>query len=373
VSVALGDPVDARIPWVRAIHDFDDARRIASPGPKLEEMRRIAERFGEELRRRPRVAAVRTLPLRTLVYPTKYAFNGACVLPVPFVVLSHRALLVQVSDGARVRNLLFNPTDTEAARATPYFAKMIERVGERATAALSKELGALEAQLAEVGLAPEDIDAVAYDHFHTQDLRPVLGTDPNAPVTGEARGPGRFPNALLLAPRREWDDWDHLHPFQKPWFVRDGRRGIDPSRVVLYDADLMIGEGCALLRTPGHTSGNQTLFVHGDQGIFGCSENGTSADNWSPYESSIPGLRSYARLYDAEVVLNANTPEHGAEQYTSMVVERSIVDRVRDRPAFVQMFPSSEVTASRIAPGITPAMSFGEVRSGTVQPRRDAT
>ena len=85
--------------------------------------------------------------------------------------------------------------------------------------------------------------------------------------------------------------------------------------------------------------------------------------------STIAGLSAHAKIYDVEVVLNANTPELGAEQYTSMVLERSLVDRVPDRPTLVQMFPSSEVTPSPIAPGLRPAMIFGERTSGTLRHR----
>ncbi|MCA9594825.1 MAG: hypothetical protein KC776_16005, partial [Myxococcales bacterium] len=60
------------------------------------------------------------------------------------------------------------------------------------------------------------------------------------------------------------------------------------------------------------------------------------------------------------------TPELGATQYTSMILERTLVDRVNRAPGFVQMFPSSEVTPSPIAPGLSPtivhgALSYGEV------------
>jgi hypothetical protein len=180
----------------------------------------------------------------------------------------------------------------------------------------------------------------------------------------------RFPNAYLLAPRCEWADWDDVHPFQAAWFIADGKKDVPEERVILTDDDLALGDGCLLLRTPGHTSGNQTLFVHAEQGVFGCSENGTAADNWSPSASRIAGLRRFARHQMLEVVLNANTPEMGIEQYTSMTLERTLVDRVAEAPSFVQMFPSSEVTPSLLAPGIRPTWTFGERTSGTVQTRR---
>ena len=74
---------------------------------------------------------------------------------------------------------------------------------------------------------PDEIDYVAFDHMHVQDLRPILGTE-------DGRVPPRFPNATLLVPRVEWDDWDDLHPLQRAWFVRDGRLGVNTARIALH-------------------------------------------------------------------------------------------------------------------------------------------
>jgi hypothetical protein len=308
--------------------------------------------------------AVRTLPLTTLLYPTKYAFNSAARSPAPFVVMTHRALLVQFLQSGSLKTLLFNPTDIEAARATPYFARILKQFGERATKLVVETYEPLEAQLARLGIAAGDIDYVAFDHFHTQDLRSLLGTETGA-------RPARFPNATLLAPRREWDDWDDLHPYQRAWFVPDGKRGARTQNVALTAGDLALGDGVLLVRTPGHTSGNQTLFLNTGEGVWGVSENWTSADNWSPLDSKIPGLAAMCKRSDLDLVVNANTPEGGADQYTSMILERTLVDRVRRAPAFVQMFPSSEVTPSKLAPGVKPTLLHRAITSGDVsRPRR---
>lgn len=358
----ISEPVDARVPWVRRICDLDDAWTVGNHGPRLKEVTRVAERLGDDLRAGPKVVAVRTLPLTTLLYPTKYAFSGACRVPAPFVVMTHRALLIQVRAEGELKNILFNPTNVETSVAAPYFSKLQDQVGEwMAKNVLTKRFGTIEEHLGRFGLTPSDIDVLAFDHFHVQDLRPLLGTE-NVP--GEHDRKGLFPRAVLLAPRCEWRDWDDLHPFQRAWFVQDGKQGIPKSRVVLTDTDLSLGEGCLLLRTPGHTSGNQTIFVHGEQGVFGCSENGTCADNWSPAVSRIPGLREVARLQELDVILNANTPEAGATQYTSMMLERSVVDRDATNPAFFQMFSSSEITASPLSLGLRPTHSFFERTSG---------
>jgi hypothetical protein len=337
------------------IQELDEAWNTTGHGPRLRAVRTAGERLRERFAAGPRVVAVRTLPLATVPYPTKYAFNGAAYSPAPFVTMTHRCLLVQFLQAGAVKHLLFNPTDVQAARATPFFARLAESFPKKAEPLLTKRFEELETQLGKLGLSSADIDYVAFDHFHTQDMRPLLGTAERLP---------RFPNATLIAPETEWNDWDDLHPMQTAWFVKDGKRGVRTEQVMLTEHDLVLGDGVMLLRTPGHTSGNQTLFLNTDTGVWGISECGTCADNWSPLESKIKGVASFCRRQDLDVVINSNTPELGAQQYTSMVLERSIVDRVKKAPVFVQMFPSSEVTPSMLAPGLSPTWLHKEIVSG---------
>lgn len=360
--------VDGITPLEELDHAWGDTARGAR-GPELRAVKRAAEHLRQRLVRGPRCVAVRTLPLTTLAYPTRYAFGGAALHPAPFVALTHRCLLVQFLERGELRTLLFNPSDVDAARKTPFFARLAAQLGETATRLVARPSPPLETQLAALGLSALDIDYVAFDHFHTQDLRGLLGTRDGT------RAP-RFPNARLLAPRVEWDDWSDLHPMQRAWFVEDGKAGVREDAIVFTDRDLALGDGVALVRTPGHTSGNQTLFVATDEGNWGTSENGTCADNWSPRDSKITGLGALARLQDLDVVLNANTPEGGALQYTSMILERAVVDRVPHAPAFVQMLSSSEITRSLLAPGLTPTIVHGAITHGQVsrpeRPKRPA-
>lgn len=353
-------------PGTTHLPDFDEAWRIASGGPRLRAVRVAAERVRDRFAGGPRVVAVRTLPLTTLLYPTKYAFNSSALSPAPFVVMTHRCVLVQFLQAGALKTLLFNPTDIQGARATPYLARLIEQFGERATNLLVETYEPLETQLARLGIALGDVSYVAFDHFHTQDLRPILGTEDGARLP-------RFPSATLLARAREWNDWDDLHPYQRAWFVRDGKKGVRTGQLALA-GDLALGDGVLLVGTPGHTSGNQTLFLNTEQGVWGISENGTSADNWSPHDSRIGGLASACRRSELDVLVNANTPEGGADQYTSMILERTLVDRVRRAPAFVQMFPSSEVTPSKLAPGLAPTLLHRAITGGEIAKpaRRDA-
>ncbi len=355
----LGEPIHPKLGWVRKLLDLAEARAERRPADRIAAFRKQGRALGDALRSGARVRGVKTLDNATLPYPTRFAFNGAVPLPWPFVIMVHRTLLVELATAEGTKYLLFNPTDPLAAKNAPFFRKLaasVEKVFPLAEQLLAKRFTPLEQQLAALGVPAERIDLIAFDHFHTQDLRPIMGSGNGSP--------GRFPNALLLAPAREWDDWDGLHPIQRAWMIEDGKRGVPAERVVLFDDDVALGEGCVILRTPGHTSGNQTLFVHGAEGVFGCSENGCSADNWSPRASRIPGLRHYADRYEVEVVLNANTVELAGEQYCSMILERSLVDPVPDRPEFVQMFPSSEVAATAMAPLLRPSMYFRHRDSG---------
>lgn len=344
---------------ITKITDLDRAWAEPRGGTQLRAIRRGAEGIRERFVNGPRAVSVRTLDVATLPYPSRFAFWGAALMPFPYVTLTHRCAFVQFFQQGELKTLLFNPTDPDGAKATPYLARLVEQFGERAQRLLSTIFEPLEDQLLRLGIKPEDIDYVAFDHFHTQDLRGLLGTEDGA------RKP-RFPNARLLAPRVEWDDWDDLHPIQRAWFVRDGKMNVKTANIIFTDSDYLLGDGVMLLRTPGHTSGNQTLFLNTVSGVWGISENGTCADNWSPLESRIKGLSAFCKKQDRDLILNANTPEASMAQYNSMILERTIVDRVQRAPAFVQMFSSSEVTPSLLSPGLSPTLLHRRIHHGEV-------
>lgn len=355
----IHDDVAHKAPELRRIETMNDAWGTRGIGHRLDAVRNAAHQVRREIADGPRVVSVRTLPLVRAPYGTKFAFRGAAWSIAPFVLLDHHALLVQFMQKGALKTLLFNPTDVAGARSAPYFAKIAKTTPKLIEEMLSPKFPTIEAQLADQGLSPEDVDYVAFDHLHVQDLRPIAGT------TDGSFHP-RFPNAKVIVPSVEWHDWERLHPVQKAFYVEKGRDRVDTKRVVFTDGDLQLGDGVFLMRTPGHTSGNQTLFVATDKGIWGVSENGVCADNWTPLDSKIPGLRAYAAHVEVDVVMNLNTPESGADQYTSMILERVLVDRVPHAPAFVQMFPSSEAIDSPLALGLAPTLRFGRLTMGEV-------
>ena len=361
----LAGPIDRRLPWVRALRALEPARSLTAPAARERELSVAGRKVGDALRSGPRVVSVRTLPTTQAPYPTRFAFNGTVseLVSGGLLLIHNRSLLVQVETSDGLKNVLFNPTDGPANQATPFYERLKARTPGFIARALLPAPNRCAEQLAALGLSCADIDVIAFDHFHTQDLRPLLGGDGLA---------ARFPTAYLLAPRVEWDDWDDLPMMQRAWFVRDGKRNVPSERVILFDADLKLGEGLLLLRTPGHTRGNQTLFVHTERGVSGSSENGTAADNWAPRASRIRGMKRAAEMLDLDVVINSNTPELAAEQHCSMMLERAVVDRVAENPDFYQMIPSSEVTWSVLAPHVSPTHWFGELKSGQVRVREQS-
>lgn len=332
-------------PWRTEGHD----RRVTA-----------ARRRGRELRDRmqaePTAASVRTLPLLTLAYPTRWAFWGTAMVPMPYLVVEHRALLVQFWQAGALKTLLFNPTDIDGVDRVPYYVNERDRrpFGARL---IVKKHGQVEDLLIDHRIRPEDVDYIAFDHFHLQDLRRTLGTS--------AGQEPRFPRAKLIVPEAEWRHWDDLHPLHRPFFLANGKRGVREDLVVMTNSDLRLGDGVFLVRTPGHTPGHQTLFVKTDRGVWGVSENGVCADNWAPEESRIPGVATRARTQELEVVLNLNTPEAGGDQYASMLLEKHVVDRVLDAPGVPQMFPSFEATSSALTPGMRP-YEHQEVKFGPI-------
>ena len=65
------------------------------------------------------------------------------------------------------------------------------------------------------------------------------------------------------------------------------------------------------------------------------SENGVACESYTPLQSQIPGVRSYAERMGYEVVLNGNTREDSLDQYSSMVVEKIVAGPAKDDPTFV--------------------------------------
>jgi hypothetical protein len=345
-----------------SITTFDGARDPNAPTERLREIRRRSVRFRDEIQTSGKVRYYRSFGLVRAPYPTRYAFSSVyamSALLTPLIHVLYRLFVVQYDTPAGVKTLLFSPSDVERNRETPFFkrlADMTSILGELGQRTFAPVLGDVQGFLATTGIRPEQIDYISFDHLHTQDLRRWLGTGDE---------PGYFPNAKLLVTRQEWESTQALLPPQRDWYCPDGVKGINPAKVVLLDGDVRLGDGVALIRTPGHTEGNHSLVASTSAGVLVSSENGVGPDAYAPQKSAIFAVRDYAVATGMEVILNGNTLEGGVDQYLSMIQEKEIAGPAPSNPDFPNVVTSSEFTSYLLFPGIAPTFSFGDIELGT--------
>jgi hypothetical protein len=337
-----------------------EARGAKTAAERLRRVREAAVVVRDQLLAEGPVLGLRTCPIVTLPYPTEFAFTGAARSPAPFVWFTNRMSVVQFSDvEGKKKTLVFNAPDVERGKKAPFYWKLRERYGgDLGEKVLAKHHGSVQERLAELGLQPDDVDYLAYDHLHIQDVRRWLGS------YGE---PAFFPRAKLLVMREEWDAARDLHPLQTPWYVPGGTDGVPDDRVVLLDDDVHLGKGVAIVRTPGHTFGNMSLAVVSTDGVWVTSENAVATECFTPELSRIPGVRKSAARQEIEVVINGNTREATLEQYTSMVLEKNLASPSREVPGAVQFAPSSELASHPFAPGLAPTFGLGDPRCGEIR------
>lgn len=358
------------IDFIKPISAFHDTRSSHVPATRLETVRSAARKFREEFLATGTVPYFRAATLVNVPYPTRYAFFSVyneSTFVSPIIHITNRLFIVRFQTPQGPKTLLFSPSDIMANAETRFFKrfaggfitklqgdgmKEIKQAAQQLVAPLEHTV---EEWLPIIGLKPEDIDYISYDHLHTQDLRNWLGTNDRKAY---------FPNAKLLVMRQEWESATGLLPPQKDWYCPNGIAGIDPQKVILLDDDVLLGPGLAFVRTPGHTMGNHSLVVNTATGIFVSSENGVSADSYAPMHSRNNEIRAYAQKTGMEVVLNGNTQESGIEQYISMVMEKEIAGPAQQNPDFYNVFNSSQFSSYWMFPGISPSFTFSDLEVG---------
>jgi hypothetical protein len=353
-------------PTIHQVSEFEEAQATWPRGARPDAMRDAAIAFRTRFKAQGEVVAVRTVDLVSAPYPAVFAFHGAARHLNPYVTIRNRLVVVQFDDfdGER-RTLVWEPTIPEGSAQAPFYAQLAERaarlgIPERVA---TVEHHTVAEALAMLGLTPADVDFVSFDHLHVQDLRPLMGTEDVEAL---------FPDATFVFQRKEVDTFASVHPTQWAWYVPGGMDGVATDRLALVDGDVELGRGIALLATPGHTDGNQSLCLNTPDGIWVTSENGVAADSWHPHLSRIPGVRRWAEAFGREVVMNANTLEDSVDQYDSMVKEKSVADANRDDPRWANVFPSSELMRQRRSWPIEPTYEYGGIDYGVIEGARSA-
>ena len=335
---------------LRPLDALDAAWQVSPAGLRLEAVRDGARALRDRLHAGDPVRSVRTYDLITLPYPTRYGLGDAARSPLPYLMITNRMQLVTFVAGGQTMRLLVNPSDHERDAETPFFKRLAAPMPAWVNKLVAKRHSDVPSRLDQIGLRGDQIDYVTFDHLHTQDLRRLMLD--------------WCPRAKLLIMKEELAIFERLHPLQTDWYLPNALAGIPTDRIVALDRDVLVGDGVALIRTPGHTIGNHSIVLHTDRGVWAISENGIACDNYLPEKSDLGGLAKTARATGVEVILNANTRELALDQYTSMVLEKNLVDPCPDGSGFLQHFPSSELTAHPLLPGLHPTYSHGAITQG---------
>ena len=354
------------------IDHFTEADAAGQPGVQLRLIRDAAPRFRAWFAATGAPDYAGTFDLVSLPYPTKFGLWRAALSPVPFLTITNRLIVLRWKDAdGRPRTMLFEPSDPQLGANTPYFRSLRESMPRQVERFTVKFHGTVEEHLRRLGIRPEEVDYLTFDHLHTQDVRRWIGTTvPQADISPSRPLEPYFPNAKLIVQRAEIEAMADLHPLQRPWFQPETYTDLRRDALLQIDGDVLLGPGVALLSTPGHTIGNHTLVVNTATGIWASSENAIATECMTPEHSRIPGVRRWAERWGQEVIINANTIENTAQQYNSMVKEKSIVDRSRIDARFLQFFPSSELTHNRLNPGTSPTFNHFAISHGALTPGR---
>lgn len=117
--------------------------------------------------------------------------------------------------------------------------------------------------LAAIGLRPADIDTIVVSHTHPDHVGNLRATD----------GGKAFPNAVVYAPRADWEffvsgdpDLSYM-PVPEDFRQRFGaaiKRSVEPlgKDIELYEAGMEIVPGLTTIAATGHTPGMATFLVH---------------------------------------------------------------------------------------------------------------
>lgn len=314
-------------------------------GARLRATKAAAEVFRREFAATGTPDYAESFDLSSIPYPTKFGLWRASDIEAEFMNFRIRMFAAQWTDaGGQRRTLLFNASDGPLDSNTPYFSDLFRSRPKDEVRKIVKVHHTPMEHLEAVGIAPEDVDYIAYDHLHTQDVRHWLGTTrPQDDISPDAPVDPIFPNARLIVQRSEWESMSDLHPFQLPWYQPTTYADVPAEKIIAVDGDVLLGPGVALLLTYGHVAGNMSLCLNTNTGIWTFSENAVATEMVTPEHSEIPGVAAWAKQWHQEVVINANTIESAADQYNSLVLEKYVADFSAVDSRFRQFFPTAEL------------------------------
>lgn len=302
---------------MRGLAELRIARAVVGAS-RIARLRDAAQAIADEVRAAPVRSAMHVVIDHVLV-ETRTVLPDARLVS-PLIALARRALCLVAADGTRI---LIDPSD--AGPCTPYE----ERVASRHPIALR----------ALAGRRPDTT-------FPESDL--VVST--SLALRSLTRTRAALGKTRWLVPRAELEVAREPSPIDRPRYARNA------TELEAFEGSRELAPGVVLIETPGPTLGHASIAFCLAGKVFVHTHAGVVVDAWSPYESSVPGLREAVRLRNVEAVIrgDASEPLKAAE---AMAIERALADRRSDRPAWLRIVPGMELEPSVLMPRLRPLLS----------------
>lgn len=340
----------------RPLDAVDEAWTTWPRGDRPGALRGAAADVRAHLRAGAAVSAVRSIDLVVSAVPSHEILPGARRPLARALPVVHRLLVVRFTDleGAD-RLLVWDPRVPDSPAAD----------GVQLPAALARP-DTVTSALHLLGLTPQDVDVCGIGHLHGQDPRLLLGTSVAIGTDRAVREP-LFPRATVVVGRAETDTLRAPHPLQRARYV-GALHGVRTDLLREVDGSVLLGQGVAVLQTPGHTAGHRSLALATSTGVWVVSANGHLADAWHPHLSRSPGVRRGIEAGGKEVLVGADA-ENAVDLHDSMVLERAVADAHRTDPRWRTVLPVAELVPTARAWPLRPTFLLGGLNVGVLRPR----
>jgi len=320
----------------KPLTDFAAAWQLPDTSLCLSAIRGQSILLRQQLLLQPPVSCFKSADLYRDLYPIRQAYSGVyqgALLTVPYIHLLKRLWVIQFTDfNGALKTLLFSPSDDhdplQAALFQRFNAELPRYLRRLSKAVVAPKYQSVASALGDIGLRPEQVDYISYNHLQGQHIAHWLAF---------------FPSAKLLVHEQELSHCSEQLP---------------ASRLHAYSGSVYLGDGLALIHSPGISAGHHVLAARVADGVCVITGNGVGADAYAPEHSRVRAIRRYAQQHDLEVIVKGRQQTAIDTHYIAMVMEKALAGPSH-HPDFPNCAYSAEATPYWLMPGFSVSFLHG--------------
>jgi hypothetical protein len=329
---------------LKPLTDFVAAWQLGSSALRLSALKNQAASLHQQLLQQPPVSCFKSADLYRDLYPISQAYSGVysgLSLTVPYVHLLKRLWIIQFTDfSGALKTLLFSPSDNldpmQAALFQRFNARLPRYLRRLSKAIVAPSYQSVETALGELGIRPEQVDYISYNHLQGQHIAHWLAL---------------FPQAKLLVHEQELGQCSEQ---------------LAPDQLLVFADSIYLAEGLALVHSPGVSDGHHVLVARVADGVCVITGNGVGADAYAPEYSRVKAIRRYAEQHALEVIVKKRQHEVVDSHYAAMVMEKAL-SGPSHHPDFPNCAYSAEATPYWMMPGFSVSFLHGLDDFGEIQ------